>query len=77
MAAPLDPTDPQHLTPEQPLDEMTALLATGVRRVCALRPPPSEPLQDSSWNGLNVWGDKSVHASRVVNATGDEERSSA
>ncbi len=77
MAAPFDPTDPQHLTPEHRLDELTALLATGVRRVLALRLPPPESLQNSSRNGLDVSGDKSVHASRPVNATGARERSSA
>ena len=48
MAAPFrddDPTDPQHLTPEQRLDELAALLATGVRRVLALCHPPAERLQ--------------------------------
>ena len=77
MAAPFDPTDPQHLTPEQRLDELTALLATGVRRVLALRLTRPESLQDLSRNGLDVSAEKSVHASRPVNATGDEERSSA
>jgi len=32
MAVPFDPTDPRHLTPEQRLDKLTALLATGMRR---------------------------------------------
>ena len=51
MAAPFDPTDPQHLTPEQRLDELT-----GHRRaaVLAVRLPPAEPLQTSSRNGLDV-----------------------
>jgi hypothetical protein len=43
MAAPFDPTDPQHLTAEQRLDELTSLLATGVRRVLTLRLPPPQP----------------------------------
>src|SRR5690348_5513013 len=30
-----DPTDPKHLTPEQRLDELCALLATGTRRLIA------------------------------------------
>ena len=76
MAAPFDPTDPQHLTPEQRLDELTALLANGVRRVLALRPPPpAQPLQESGQNPLDVLPAKSVHASRVVNATRDAEGS--
>jgi hypothetical protein len=32
MAVPFDPTDPRNLTPEQRLDELTPLLAMGVRR---------------------------------------------
>ena len=38
-----DPTDPRHLTPEQRLDELTALLATGVRR--RARPAPAAALR--------------------------------
>ena len=30
-ARPFDPADPRHLTPEQRLDELAALLAIGVR----------------------------------------------
>ncbi len=77
MAAPFDPTDPQHLTPEQRLDELTALLATGVRRALVLRPGLIGPLQKSGPDGLDVSGETSVHASRPVNANRDGERSSA
>ena len=66
-----DPTDPRHLTPEQRLDELTALLATGVRRVLALRPP----FPDSPQNSLDVWPEKSVHATRPVNASREQRRS--
>ena len=69
-----DPTDPRHFTPEERRDELTALFATGVRRLLSLRP---NPISDSSPNGLDVSAEKSVHASRPVNATRDEERSSA
>jgi len=37
MAVTSDPTDPQSLTPEPRLAELAAILATGVRRVFALR----------------------------------------
>jgi hypothetical protein len=67
-----DPTDPRQLTPEQRLDELTALLATGLRRVLALRP---SAVPDSPQIPLDVSPEKSVHASRPVNATGDEARS--
>jgi hypothetical protein len=36
MAVTSDPTDPRHLTPDQRLDELAAILATGVRRALAL-----------------------------------------
>ena len=41
-----DPTDPRHLTPEQRLDELAALLASGVRRLlvaCADAPVARRP----------------------------------
>ena len=37
MAPPYDPTDPRTLTPEQRLKEVASLLATGVRRLAAVR----------------------------------------
>ena len=61
MAAPLDPTDPHALTPDQRLDELADLLARGVRRALSLRaatPPDSDP------NGLDVSPEKSVHVPR-------------
>jgi hypothetical protein len=66
-----DPTDPRHLTPEQRLDELTALLAAGVRRMLGLRPP----IADSAQNSLDVRPAKSVHASRTVNASREQRRS--
>ena len=69
MAARLDPTDPRHLTPEQLLDDLTALLAKGTRRVLALRAAtaitpdrgadPAPP--DSAQIRLDVSGKLSVH----------------
>jgi hypothetical protein len=48
MAVPSDPTDPIHLTPDQRLDEVAALLAMGVRRLTSMRPsPPQEILGES------------------------------
>ena len=46
-----DPTDPLHLTPDQRLEELTALLAVGVRRALALRLPG---VQESVQNPLDV-----------------------
>ena len=59
MADAFDPTDPRHLTPEQRLDELTALLATGVRRALALR-PCSLPAESEQIR-LDVSGEQSVH----------------
>ena len=61
MATPFDPTHPDLLTPEQRLDELAALLATGARRLARLRetvrqiPPQSEP------NPLDVPRPQSVY----------------
>ena len=74
-----DPTDPIHLTPDHRLDEVSALLATGMRRLLALRakesPHSTQILQNSSQNGLDEWAKQSVHVSRPVNASGDRRRS--
>ena len=65
MAVPFDPTDPSYLTPDQRLDELAALLAAGVRRTRALRPPslpqiPAESLR----NGLDTSAEQSVYGPR-------------
>jgi hypothetical protein len=67
----LDPTDPDHLTPEQCLDELCALLAAGTRRVLAQRrdisndtppslpgqiPPESRQIRLDELPGLSVHG---------------------
>ena len=67
-----DPTDPANLSPEQRLDELTALLALGVRRVLALRPPP---LHESPQNPLDVLGETRPHGTCVVNTSRDTGRS--
>jgi hypothetical protein len=54
-----DPTDPRRFDPKQRVDELAAILAVGVRRALALRPPPPRP--DSSQNGLDVSSETSVH----------------
>ena len=59
MADAFDPTDPRHLTPEQRLDELAAILGTGVRRALALRRSPT-PLE-SERNRLDVSPQTSVH----------------
>ncbi len=60
MADAFDPTDPRHLTPEQRIDELAAILATGARRALALRRSLTCP--DSEQNRLDVSAEKSVHA---------------
>ena len=72
MAVPYDPTDPVRLTPDQRLDELFALLATGMRRLLAQRAshPVSLPAE-SDGNGLDESGDLSVHVSRPVNTDGE------
>jgi hypothetical protein len=59
MADAFDPTDPRNLTPDQRLDELTALLATGVRRAIALH--PIDPLPESEQIQLDVSAQTSVH----------------
>ena len=72
MACVYDPTDPDHLTPDQRLDELARLLATGIRRALA---SGQQIPTGSSQIGLDVPPEKSIHASHPVNATGDEGRS--
>jgi hypothetical protein len=77
MASPHDPTDPVHLTPDQRLDQLAALLALSVRRVLDLRAiTPLPDLADSLGHCLDVVAELSVHATTPVNATGEAERSS-
>jgi len=74
-----DPTDPRSMTPEQRHEELCALLATGARRVLALRAGPggtalaaptpldsdaSETPPDSAPDGLELSRQKSVHVPR-------------
>jgi hypothetical protein len=72
MAVPDDPTDPALLTPEHRLDELAAILATGVRRLLNLR---AQTHPDFGGDGLDARDETSVHATRPVNATGEAERS--
>ena len=69
MAVPSDPTDPSHLTPDQRLDEVARILASGVRRLLSLR--RQSPPQESSSNCLEVSGDLPLHVSRPVNTAGE------
>jgi hypothetical protein len=77
------PTDPRDMTPDQRLDELSAILATGFRRVLALRARPDLPAQESpepalvesSVNCLDLSSEARLHVSRVVNTSGDRERS--
>lgn len=79
-AGPLTPA--RELNADQRLDELSAILAIGVRRVLALRAGPDLAAQesptltpaDSHANCLDLSGETSVHASRVVNTNGDRER---
>ena len=68
MAVPSDPTDPLHLTPDQRLEEVAQILATGVRRLLSLR--PSTP-QESASNCLEVSPALPLHVSRPVNNAGE------
>ena len=65
MAVPFDPTDPAYLTTDQRLDELAAILAAGVRRARALRPPslPQIPAE-STEDGLDPSAEQSVYAPR-------------
>ncbi len=65
MAVPFDPTDPSHLTPDQRLYELAALLAAGIRRARAPRPPslPQIPAE-SPRDGLDPSDEQSVYAPR-------------
>jgi hypothetical protein len=68
MAVPFDPTDPTLLSPEQRLDELSALLAAGVMRELALHPPSLLQIQlESGPDRLDLSGQQSVHA-RGVNS---------
>jgi hypothetical protein len=76
MASPHDPTDPTRLTPEQRLDELSAILATGVARLLASR--ASHPVSlpgNSVENRLDVPADLGLHGARPVNANGEPPRS--
>ena len=68
MAVLFDPTDPSHLTPDQRLDALSAILAVGVRRALALRRSlPSDPLisePDSVPDELDISCPQSVHGPR-------------
>jgi hypothetical protein len=69
MAAPLiDPTDPHDLTPDQRLEQLTALLGAGVERLLALQIATPLIQSDFSADGLDVSLHKSVHVARPVNA---------
>ena len=69
MAARFDPTDPRCLTPNQRLEHLTAILATGARRVVRLGAdtvipadvPAPPPPPESAQNPLDVSPRKSVH----------------
>jgi len=68
MAVPSDPTDPAHLSPDQRLDEIAQILATGVRRLLS---QPRSGVQESSGNCLEVSPALPLHVSRPVNNAGE------
>jgi hypothetical protein len=80
MAVPFDPTDPRNLTPDQRLDELAAILATGVGRVLALRvtphtsPPPEQIPPESCQIPLEVSPRSRLHGTNVVNTTREPQR---
>ena len=56
-----------HLSPDQRLDELSAILAEGISRLFALRIPVSPTPDDgsnSAQNSVDVLADKSVHVPR-------------
>ena len=63
-----DPTDPSHLSPDQRLDEVAQILATGVHRLLSLR---ARPPQESPLNCLEVSPTLPLHVSRPVNNAGE------
>ena len=80
MAVPFDPTDPRNLTPEQRLDELSAIMATGVTRVLALRVSraTSEDFEqippESCQIPLEVSPQSRLHGTNVVNTTREPQR---
>lgn len=66
MTVSFDSTDPIHMTPEQRLTEVAAILAAGfhrLRRKAALPgcpPTPSNP-QESEQNCLDEWPESRLH----------------
>jgi len=67
MAASYDPTDPRHLTPQQRLDAVAALLAASATRALLLRgAAPAAPVgpSDSSQNPVDVPGGMRLHVPR-------------
>ena len=67
MASPFDPTDPHYLSPDQRLDELSAIFAEGIARLFALRIDVSQPPSDASNSaqiGLDVLPKQSVHVPR-------------
>jgi hypothetical protein len=64
-----DPTDPAHMTPEQRVEEIAAILAAGLlrlrQRVAVPAPcPPSEISADSAQNCLDDSSETRLHGHR-------------
>ena len=83
MAVPFDSTGPWSLTRDQRLDELAAILATGVARALALRitaatssplPPRGQIPRESSQIRLEVSPQSRLHGSNVVNTTREPQR---
>jgi hypothetical protein len=86
MAGTFDPTDPRNLTPEQRLDELAAILATGGRRVLALRARAAIAAADGTGGTLvqipsescqiplEVSSQSRLHGINVVNTTREPQR---
>ena len=69
MAAASEPADPNQLSAEQRLHELTAIFAIGTARLLSLRADTPTSLSpqippESSPNGLDECPEKSVHAPR-------------
>jgi hypothetical protein len=82
MAVSFDLADPRHLTPEQRLDNLAAILAAGARRLLAVRATAARPTGtgieqiplESCEIPLEVSPLTRLHGTRPVNATGEPRR---
>src|SRR5688572_30319140 len=69
-----DPIHPKHLSPEQRLEEVTSILATGITRLLSLRARLASAIPpDSTPNCLDVSEGTRLHVHPLVNARRGKE----